>query len=308
MTLPSSFSKKRSMRMSTATRQSLANMLNQRSFSSKSSSRNSRIMVGFSDSRCYKHSPRVGQHHTYVGQELADFEAEQWRAAFAAMGGLRERGTKAPKLFTVLNKAPYHCSSLGRQFEVRYGELIKLQRPVFRKSKKADRPQICNCITKEALPLSQEKKVTGPLQLHSSMSSSYRLPRTTYYLPKSCVYVRWDPRVYNSVDKICEWLISCFGPFIFTTRSANNSMLVAFETMEQALRAVKFPLQSSSKISIHWWDPSFYNFSNYKKFANYSILTDPIWKRSIEEKAKLRTVQRTPQNDTKIKCLRINEI
>ena len=29
--------------------------------------------------------------------------------------------------------------------QVRYGEMIKLQPPVFRKAKKADRPQICNC-------------------------------------------------------------------------------------------------------------------------------------------------------------------
>ncbi|RUS80518.1 hypothetical protein EGW08_011739 [Elysia chlorotica] len=160
MTFAQASAKKRSARMSFASRQSLANLMHQRTSSIKSSSGLSRN-IGFNDSRCYKHSPRVSQHHTHVGAELANFEAEQWRSAFDAMGGLRKRGTKAPKPFTVLNKAPYHCSSLGRQFEVRYGELIKLQTPVFRKAKKTDRPQICNCITKEVLPVQQEKRVTG---------------------------------------------------------------------------------------------------------------------------------------------------
>ncbi|GFO19600.1 hypothetical protein PoB_004610500 [Plakobranchus ocellatus] len=109
--------KKPSQRLSLASRQSLASLMTSRSFSAKSSSGTSRTMGGFSESRCYKHSPRVALRHIHVGEELAIFEAEQWQTAFAAMGGLKKRNVKAPTSFTVLNKAPYHCSCLGREFE-----------------------------------------------------------------------------------------------------------------------------------------------------------------------------------------------
>ncbi|GFS19024.1 hypothetical protein ElyMa_003278100 [Elysia marginata] len=304
MTSVSPIHKKRSTRMSFASRQSLANLMGRRSFAPKSSSGSSKNIGVFTDSRCYKHSPRVGQHHTYVGEELARFEATQWRAAFSAMGGLRQRGVKAPKPFTVLNKAPYHCSSMGRTFEVRYGELIKLQPPVFRKTKKADRPQICNCITKEVLPIFQEKRVTGPFDLSSSVSDTRPLPKTRYYLPKSCVIVRWDPLVHSSVDKICEWLITTFGPFLFTTRSASNSMLVAFETMEQAHRAVTFQLKASAKITIKWHDSAMYNFGHFTKYSDYTVGTDPIWRKGMEEKAKPRPTRST-QNEINMKPKRL---
>lgn len=288
----SSFYKKRSTRATSfVNRQSLASLMGRKSNNKMSTAGSAKIISGIGELRCIKNSPRVGQIQTHVGEELSIFEATQWRNAFSTMGKLHARGLKSPKPFTVLNKAPYHCSSMGREFEVRYGELVKMELPVFRKTTKADRPQICNCIIKEVLPVLSEKKISGSFNLQATVEKSCRPPKTKYYLPKSTVYVRWDPAVHSNTDKICEWLISTFGTFLFTVRTASNSMLVAFDNMQQAHSAVTFQLKSAAKIYISWYDSAMYNFGHYQKYVDYSIASDPIWKKGMEEKLKGHTVK-----------------
>ncbi|GFO19607.1 hypothetical protein PoB_004611200 [Plakobranchus ocellatus] len=44
-------------------------------------------------------------------------------------------------------------------------------------------------------------------------------------------------------------------------------------------------MKSTAKIIITWYDTSMYNFGQYTKFKNYAVATDPIWKRSLDERA-----------------------
>ncbi|KAK0069569.1 hypothetical protein Bpfe_000746 [Biomphalaria pfeifferi] len=67
--------------------------------------------------RCYKFSPRVHDvNKTKTSVQLYDYEAKVWKETFESMGRLKELHLKEQP-FTTLNKAPYHCSALSRDYK-----------------------------------------------------------------------------------------------------------------------------------------------------------------------------------------------
>uniref|UniRef100_A0A2C9KTD2 Uncharacterized protein n=1 Tax=Biomphalaria glabrata TaxID=6526 RepID=A0A2C9KTD2_BIOGL len=78
--------------------------------------------------RCYKFSPRVHDvNKTKTSVQLYDYEAKIWKETFESMGRLKELHLKEATPFTTLNKAPYHCSALSRDYKVAYGKMSQVE-------------------------------------------------------------------------------------------------------------------------------------------------------------------------------------
>ncbi|BFZ07490.1 hypothetical protein BsWGS_10529 [Bradybaena similaris] len=232
--------------------------------------------------KCLKHSPRVGRKESLQALERSLFEAATWQNTFDAMGALQKLKLRDFVPFTTLNKSPYHCLSMSRHYEVSYGKMSQVEGASVKGfGKKKDlKPSVCSCIEYTLLP-----KVSEPLTLRSiadNAAGNKSRKNYTHYTPKSCVLVWWDARRFNT-EKICEWLQS-FGPYFFTINKGTSTILVCFESIQSAYRAVNTPTKPG--ISITWNDVRFYNNGYFRQYQGYTLGKDAVWIRHFSQKRK----------------------
>ncbi|CAG5136901.1 unnamed protein product [Candidula unifasciata] len=225
-----------------------------------------------SELRCFKHSPRVGQKESADALQNWKFEAETWKKTFDAMGALQRMNLTDFVPFTTLNKSPYHCLSASHNYKVSFGKISQVEGGSvkgFSKTKDV-KSSACGCIESAILPY-----ISKPLTLREIVDNvaGNKSRKLSVYLPKPCVLVWWDARRYNA-DNVCEWLQS-FGPFLFTINKGANKLLVCFESMQSAYRAVN--AQTNAGVCITWNDVRLYNNGYFRKYQDYTLLKDQTW-------------------------------
>ncbi|KAI8773695.1 uncharacterized protein LOC106050213 isoform X1 [Biomphalaria glabrata] len=231
--------------------------------------------------RCYKFSPRVHDvNKTKTSVQLYDYEAKVWKETFESMGRLKELHLKEATPFTTLNKAPYHCSALSRDYKVAYGKMSQVEGASVKgtfKPKKEVKVSYCNCIFSSHLPKYNEPTsfTSVPRRL---IKQENRVLKP--YLPKSSVMVKYNRNMYDT-ESICEWL-QRFGLLVFTIRKGENTLIVTFETMTAAYDAVNKPMPFS-RIVITWLEPRMYNYGHYCAFKLYTVTTDNTWNKLINQ-------------------------
>ncbi|XP_059175640.1 uncharacterized protein LOC131955510 [Physella acuta] len=230
--------------------------------------------------RCYKFSPRVEHPKVQDSIELYEYEANAWREAFNTMGRLQGLNLKEATPFTTLNKAPYHCSSLSREFNVAYGKMSQVEGASVKgsfKPKKEIKVSFCNCILSSNLMRLSERLPPGTISPHILYGCARK---SEHYLPLSAVQVKFDNKSYD-VETICEWL-QRFGPFVFTIRKGDHTLIVVFESMKSAYTAVVTPLPFS-RIVITWINPKFFNFGHYIAYKDYTVEGDATWQKLLAQ-------------------------
>ncbi|XP_055885292.1 uncharacterized protein LOC106050212 isoform X1 [Biomphalaria glabrata] len=230
--------------------------------------------------RCYKFSPHVSLPSNFIRIDLFEFEAERWRETFNTMGRLQELHLKEASPFTTLSKAPYHCPALSSDFKVAYGKMSQVDGASVKgsfKPKKEVKVSYCNCIFSSNLPKIGEPVVLSSLPRRVLKQESRVF---TPYLPTSTVMVKYNRNMYD-VETICEWLQK-FGPFVFSIRKGDHTLIVSFETMQSAYDAVNTPLHSA-RIVIYWLDPKLNNYGHYCAFKNYTVETDATWQKLLNQ-------------------------